>query len=186
MKKIFALFALLVLFAGNAYAANPKIEMDTSEGVIVLELYQDKAPTTVANFLDYVKTDGFKDSLFHRVIRGFMVQGGGFDTDYKKLATKAPIKNEAANGLSNDRGTIAMARTNAPDSATRQFFINHGDNANLNPGSMGAGYAVFGKVIKGMDIVDKIATTETGFNREFGRKNVPTTPVILKQVTIIN
>lgn len=135
--------------------------ISTSTGDIKLELYEKEAPITVANFLSYV-SDGFYDgTIFHRVINNFMIQGGGFTADMKQKPPKPPIKNEADNGLKNERGTVAMARTAAVDSATSQFFINHKDNAFLDNGVRDFGYAVFGKVVEGMDVVDKIAAVRT-------------------------
>ena len=135
--------------------------ISTSSGDIKLELYEKKAPITVANFLSYA-SDGFYDgTIFHRVINNFMIQGGGFTADMKQKPTKPPIKNEADNGLKNERGTIAMARTAVVDSATSQFFINHKDNAFLDNGARDFGYAVFGKVVDGMEVVDKIAAVRT-------------------------
>lgn len=186
MKKLF-LLALGLLMNVSAHAAspqNPQVEMKTSMGVITIELYADKAPKSVANFLQYAK-DGFYDgTLFHRVIDGFMIQGGGFTRDMMQKKTNAPIKNEADNGLRNERGTLAMARTMVVDSATSQFFINLTDNSgHLNfkaKTDAGYGYCVFGKVIEGMDVVDKIAKTPTGFS---GRhQNVPLEPVVITRI----
>lgn len=180
MKK--ALLALAL--AGHslfALAANPQVEMKTSEGTIVLELYPEKAPKTVANFLEYVKSGFYEGLIFHRVIDGFMIQGGGMNARMEEKRTRAPIENEARNGLKNDAGTIAMARTQDPNSASAQFFINLEDNRPLNyPSPDGAGYAVFGKVSSGMDIVRKIGKTPTasrGFHRD-----VPATPITIQSV----
>jgi cyclophilin family peptidyl-prolyl cis-trans isomerase len=142
---------------------NPVVIMKTSMGTIKIELFMDKAPISVKNFLNYVDEKYYDNTVFHRVIKGFMIQGGGFATGdpIKQKKTKAPIKNESDNGLKNDRGTLAMARTPEPNSATSQFFINVVDNAFLNKGA-DAGYAVFGKVIEGMDVVDKIRAVKTG------------------------
>jgi peptidyl-prolyl cis-trans isomerase A (cyclophilin A) len=151
----------------NALAAdNPAVVLDTSEGPVTIELYADKAPVTVENFLKYVDEGYYNNTIFHRVIPGFMIQGGGFTNENppKEKPTREPIKNESRNGLGNKKGTIAMARTSNPNSATSQFFINHKDNAALdfnNPGS-GGGYTVFGAVTEGMDVVDKIAKSPTG------------------------
>jgi cyclophilin family peptidyl-prolyl cis-trans isomerase len=159
------------------------ITMETSLGTIKLELDAAKAPDTVANFVQYAKSGHFDGLVFHRVIKGFMIQGGGYDEGFKQRPTKAPIKNEAKNGLKNLRGTIAMARTGDPHSASSQFFINHKDNGFLDyPGQDGWGYCVFGKVTEGMDVVDKIASTETGPIPPFGR-DVPVTAVVIKKVT---
>ncbi len=185
MKQFLACLALLTLPV-LAQAADPvRVLMQTTAGDITLELYAEKAPITVENFLKYV-TDGHYDGLvFHRVIRGFMIQGGGYDKDYKERETRAPILNEAQNGLKNSRGSIAMARTSAPHSATSQFFINHKSNPNLDyPSFDGWGYAVFGQVVDGMDVVDEIANTPTAGIAPFGR-DVPSKQVIIKNVSII-
>jgi cyclophilin family peptidyl-prolyl cis-trans isomerase len=160
------------------------ITMETSLGTLKLELDAAKAPDTVANFVQYAKAGHFDGLVFHRVIKGFMIQGGGYDESFKQRATRAPIKNEAKNGLKNLRGTIAMARTGDPHSASSQFFINHKDNGFLDyPGQDGWGYCVFGKVTEGMDVVDKIAATETGPIPPFGR-DVPVTAVVIRKVTV--
>ena len=159
-----ALVALVTAGAGMAVAANPKVEMETSKGKMVIELFPDKAPETVKNFLIYVETKYYDGTIFHRVIPKFMIQGGGFTSDMKQKSAGAPIKNEADNGLKNDRGTIAMARTGDPHSATAQFFINSVNNDFLNHKSktqQGWGYVVFGKVIAGMDIIDAISASKT-------------------------
>ena len=170
--------------AGAALAENPKVSMQTNQGTITLELYQDKAPQTVENFLAYVDSGFYEGTTFHRVIRGFMVQGGGYTEDMKKKPTRDPIQNEADNGLKNDRGTVAMARTGIPHSATAQFFINHKDNAFLNHTDKtprGWGYTVFGKVAEGMEVVDAIAALPTGAKGPF-RKDVPQTTVVIEKV----
>jgi peptidyl-prolyl cis-trans isomerase A (cyclophilin A) len=152
-------------------------------GDIVLELYPDKAPKTVDNFLQYVRDKHYNDTIFHRVMDGFMVQGGGFTVDFEQKATRAPIPLEAQNGVKNDRGTIAMARTANPNSATAQFFINVVDNAMLNaPNPDGYGYTVFGKVIQGMDVVDKIKTVPVG--NKGPHQNVPKTPITILKATL--
>ena len=159
-----ALVALVTAGAGMAVAANPKVEMETSKGKMVIELFPDKAPETVKNFLNYVETKYYDGTIFHRVIPKFMIQGGGFTADMKQKSAGAPIKNEADNGLKNDRGTIAMARTGDPHSATAQFFINSVNNDFLNHTSktqQGWGYVVFGKVISGMDVIDAISAVKT-------------------------
>lgn len=181
-----ALFALMIA-AGPVLAA-PEVRLQTSMGDIVVSLNRDKAPVTVANFLDYVRAGFYDGTLFHRVIAGFMIQGGGFTTDYQRKPTRAPIKNEADNGLQNRRGTIAMARTSAPNSATSQFFINVADNTFLDyraPTPRDWGYAVFGKVIKGMSVVDAISHVVTGSAGPFA-KNAPLKPVVIEHATIIN
>ncbi len=159
--------ALLVLLWGALVGAeNPKVVLETTMGRIVLELYPDKAPKTVANFLTYVDEGFYDGTIFHRVIPGFVLQGGGYTADFRQKPTRPPIPNEADNGLSNLRGTIAMARTADPHSATSQFFINLVDNKRLDHTGKGDsqawGYAVFGKVVEGMDVVDKIARVRTG------------------------
>ncbi len=158
------------------------VKLVTSAGDITLELYPDKAPATVENFLRYVDDGFYKDTIFHRVIRNFMIQGGGFDDKLSRRQTHDPIRNEAANALKNDRGTIAMARTSVPDSATAQFFINTVDNTSLNfrdPSPMGIGYCVFGRVVEGMDVVDAIQTAPTG--RRAGMGDVPVEDVVIKE-----
>ncbi|MEE9357733.1 MAG: peptidylprolyl isomerase [Sedimenticolaceae bacterium] len=159
--------------------------MATSLGDIELELNDSQAPETVKNFLRYVDEGFYNSTIFHRVINSFMIQGGGFTADMKKKPTHAPVKNEAKNGLKNDRGTIAMARTRNPHSATGQFFINHADNSNLDyPSFDGWGYAVFGKVTKGMDTVDKIADIYTVSRN--GMSNVPQDAIIIESITRIS
>ncbi|WP_172825555.1 peptidylprolyl isomerase [Geobacter sp. DSM 9736] len=161
--------------------------METTLGTIKLELFEKEAPISVKNFLDYAKYGYYKGTIFHRVIPGFMIQGGGFTPDMvPKEGTKAPIKNEAGNGLKNDRGTLAMARTMVVDSATAQFFINVVNNDFLNhrdESPQGFGYAVFGKVVEGMDVVDAIAASKTGVNKGF--RDVPEAPVIIKSIKIL-
>lgn len=172
----------LVGLAGAQEKEAPMVKLVTSAGDITLELYPDKAPATVENFLLYVDDGFYTGTVFHRVIRNFMIQGGGFGADLSRKQTHAPIKNEAANALKNDRGTIAMARTSVPDSATSQFFINTVDNASLNfrdPSPMGIGYCVFGRVVEGMDIVDAIQGVATG--RRAGMGDVPVEDVVIKE-----
>ena len=189
LKKIIA-FATLSVFlcgaavAGAADAKNPQVIMETSLGKMRIELFSQEAPISVKNFLDYANKGFYNGTIFHRVIPGFMIQGGGFSSDFKMKQTEAPIKNEAGNGLKNDRGTLSMARTGNPDSATSQFFINVVNNDGLNrPRPDGFGYAVFGKVIEGMDVADKIAAVKTG--RKQGMQDVPETPVVIKSVTLV-
>lgn len=164
--------------AAPVYAA-----MTTSKGTIYLELDAARAPISVENFVTYVKDGFYSGTIFHRVIKGFMIQGGGHGTDMKLKPTREPIKNEWNNGLKNARGTISMARTNAPNSATSQFFINTVDNAMLDQPRGGAAYAVFGKVVRGMDVVDAIAATPTG--RSDGMADVPKTQVVIEKVEIL-
>lgn len=182
-SKLFALIAGMSL-AVSVWAA-PTVEIATSQGKIVVELNADKAPKSVENFLKYAKAGFYNGTVFHRVIPGFMIQGGGFDEQMNQKPTNAPVENEAKNGLKNSRGSIAMARTNAPHSATAQFFINHADNGNLDyPSFDGWGYAVFGLVKQGMDVVDKIAklpTSNAGMHQ-----NVPQTPIIIQSVKILS
>lgn len=172
--------------SGEKMAANPKVKIETTLGDITLELDAQNAPVTVENFISYVN-DGFYDgTIFHRVIPNFMVQGGGMNPDMSEKATKASIQNEANNGLKNDRGTVAMARTNEPHSASSQFFINVKDNGFLNfsgENMQGWGYAVFGKVVEGIETVDKIEAVETG-NKGF-HQDVPTESVIMNKVTVV-
>ena len=162
-----------------------KAIVETSMGTITLELNEEKAPVTVANFIDYAKSGHYDGTIFHRVIDGFMIQGGGFTKEMNQKETKAPIRNEAANGLKNARGTIAMARTSVVDSATSQFFINLVDNSFLDfqsPTPQGFGYTVFGQVTDGLEVVDAIAKVSTG---DCGyHQNVPEKPVVITRVTI--
>ncbi|MDP6968276.1 MAG: peptidylprolyl isomerase [Gammaproteobacteria bacterium] len=158
--RLLAVLLALVL-STQVLAKTEQVEMVTSEGTIIIELYPDQAPKTVANFLHYVNAGFYHNTQFHRVIPGFMIQGGGFDLAGVRKSTAAPITNEADNGLSNKRGTIAMARTSDPHSATAQFFINHTDNPFLDRTTGNYGYAVFGRVVEGMDVVDKIANVKT-------------------------
>ncbi|HNV87791.1 MAG TPA: peptidylprolyl isomerase [Methylotenera sp.] len=162
------------------------VKLSTNFGDITLELNAEKAPTTVANFLKYVEKGFYDGVIFHRVIDGFMIQGGGFDINMKQKATDAEIKNEADNGLGNEAYTIAMARTSIPDSASSQFFINVADNDFLNhtaPTSSGWGYCVFGKVVEGMDVVDKIKGVKT--TSKGGHRDVPVDPVIIEKASVI-
>lgn len=183
MFKKIALAAGALLFAANLMAATPAptkaphVLLNTSFGEIEIELDPGKAPISSKNFLEYVDSGFYTNTIFHRVIPGFMVQGGGFTAQMTQKDTKDPIKNEASNGLHNVRGTLSMARTSNPDSATSQFFINVADNAFLNPGR-DAGYAVFAKVVKGMDVVDQIVNSQTTTKQ--GMQNVPIDPVLIK------
>jgi peptidyl-prolyl cis-trans isomerase B (cyclophilin B) len=195
--KIYARLALaglmmlaLIITTGSMARAekrsNPLVKLETSLGEITLELYPEKAPATVANFLAYVKDGFYNGTVFHRVIPTFMIQGGGFDAQMNQKPTKAPIKNEADNGLKNEAYTVAMARTNVPDSATAQFFINAADNQFLNHTAktpQGWGYAVFGKVVKGQDVVDKIKAVPTG-NKGM-HQNVPVEPLTIIKATVV-
>ena len=184
--KILLFLIAASLGCSSALAQNPQVELKTSQGSIVLELYPDKAPKTVANFLQYVKDGFYSGVVFHRVIDGFMIQGGGFDRDMQQKAARAPIENEAANRLKNDVGTVAMARTPNPHSASAQFFINLKDNDSLNyrePTPQGYGYAVFGKVVRGMDVVTKIAKVPTG--NAGPHQNVPREPIVIESATLL-
>ncbi|MGA8784476.1 MAG: peptidylprolyl isomerase [Polaromonas sp.] len=188
-----ALLAALSLTAGIAIAAEsvaPKVRFATNEGDFVVEVYPDKAPRTVENFLQYVKEKHYDGTIFHRVINNFMVQGGGYDSAYAEKKTRAPVVHEgrealAKGGPKNIVGTLAMARTNDPNSATSQFFINVKDNDFLNPSTQAPGYTVFGKVISGMDVVNKIKAVPTGAGGPFP-SDVPKTPVLIKSATLLN
>lgn len=174
---------LSLLFSITAFAAGPQVEIKTNLGNILLELYPARAPKTVENFLQYVKEGHYKSTVFHRVIPGFMIQGGGLDQALRQKPTRPPIENEAANGLKNTIGTIAMARTSDPHSASAQFFINVADNAFLNysaPTDRGYGYTVFGKVTGGMEIVNKIAATPTGSG------DVPRETIVIEEIRLIS
>lgn len=168
-------------------AAHPRVALETSKGNIVVELYQDKAPKTVKNFLDYVKAGFFDGTIFHRVIPNFMIQGGGFTPDMNEKPTRPPVQNEADNGLGNQRGTLAMARTPDPHSAGAQFFINLKDNTPLNFTSktaQGWGYAVFGRVVEGMEVVDAIAQVQTTSKGMYD--DVPVQPVVIKKARLLS
>ena len=186
-KTTLLLNAIILGWTSGNVLAGTQVRLDTSLGPITLELADDKAPKTVENFLAYARQGFYNGTIFHRVIDGFMIQGGGFTTDFQQKPTRAPVKNEADNGLKNQRGAIAMARTNDPQSATAQFFISVKDNPALDyrsPDLQGWGYAVFGQVIGGMEVVDKIRQTPTGVGGP-GFRDVPKTPVIIQSVTIL-
>ena len=188
-------FAFAVPLAHAADAASPsssctpkgnepmKVKLTTSMGPIVIQLDKDKAPISTENFVKYVESGHYNGTVFHRVINGFMIQGGGFTPDMRQKPTQPPIKNEASNGLKNDNYTVAMARTNVYDSATSQFFINVKDNAFLNFSGPGTGYAVFGKVVEGTDTVDKIKAVQTG--NKGGMGDVPNTPVVIEKAECV-
>jgi cyclophilin family peptidyl-prolyl cis-trans isomerase len=183
LKIVLLCLSLLLPAIASAEAAtpaNPRVVIKTSEGDITVQLYADKSPVTVANFLTYVDSGFYKDTIFHRVIPEFMIQGGGFGPDMKEKETRAAIVNESNNSLHNVRGTIAMARTNDPDSATAQFFINQRSNLRLDSTAGRPGYAVFGEVIQGMDIVDFIATAPTG--QVGGMGDVPKKAIVIKEI----
>ncbi len=185
LLKFFLSSLLLIAFSTNTHAA-VHVNFETSQGDFTVELYPEKAPKTVENFLTYIEDGFYKNTIFHRVIRNFMIQGGGFERDLFEKPTRAPIKNEADNGLLNEKGTIAMARTADPDSATAQFFINLKNNAFLNhtgPSPEKMGYCVFGKVISGLDVVKKIGLTQTGNMSRFS--DVPLKPMMIKNVSLM-
>jgi peptidyl-prolyl cis-trans isomerase B (cyclophilin B) len=188
IKTFFLLLSIFAFVFGWAVSdaagqSNPKVLMKTSKGDITIELYPDKAPLTVNNFLSYADEKFYDGTIFHRVIKDFMIQGGGLTPDFEEKPSKSPIKNEAANGLKNKRGTIAMARTGEPHSATCQFFINHADNSFLDNGtaSDGWGYCVFGKVVDGLDVVDAIAASPT--MTKYGMQDVPRETIKIISVT---
>ncbi|MDH5552760.1 MAG: peptidylprolyl isomerase [Nitrosomonas sp.] len=188
MRTIQLFVFSLFLLSSAAFASNPQVIIKTNLGDVTLELYPEKAPQTVENFLGYVADDFYKGTIFHRVIPNFMVQGGGFDTSYKEKATRSPIQNEADNGLKNEIGTIAMARTSNIHSATAQFFINVSNNSFLNftaPSQRGYGYAVFGKVTGGMDIINQIAKMPTGSGGPFS-SDVPKSTIIIETIELIS
>lgn len=189
MRKTSLFLATALSLACSIAGAGSQVRLDTSLGPITLELADDKAPKTVENFLAYAREGFYNGTIFHRVIGDFMIQGGGFNTDFQQKPTRTPIANEADNGLKNLRGAVAMARTSDPNSATAQFFINVKDNPNLDhrsPTLQGWGYAVFGKVIGGMEVVDKIRQTPTGAGGPGGRfSDVPTTQVVITAVTLL-
>jgi cyclophilin family peptidyl-prolyl cis-trans isomerase len=179
-------FALALGLSVAAHAAGPHVELRTTMGTIVIELEPDKAPNTVANFLQYVKSGQYDGTIFHRVIPGFMIQGGGMTPDMREKPTRAPIRNEASSALRNTVGTVAMARTADPHSASAQFFINVADNASLDfrsPTPQGYGYAVFGKVVKGMDVVNRIAGVPTGDKGP--HSDVPLKPVVIEHAQVV-
>jgi len=179
----FLLIAVLSLISINSFSEEKEnFVIDTSLGKIIIETYPEKAPITVKNFLQYIDEGFYKGTIFHRVIDGFMIQGGGFDKDMNQKQTNEPIKNEAENGLKNEMYTIAMARTSVPDSATSQFFINVGNNDFLDyPGQDGAGYCVFGKVIEGQDVIEKMKATKTGTTN--GHQDVPSEVILIEDIS---
>lgn len=166
--------------------STPKVKLETTLGDIVIQLNPEKAPITSQNFLDYVNAGFYDGTIFHRIIPGFMAQGGGFGTDFEEKETRAPIKNEADNGLKNIGASVAMARTSIPDSATSQFFINYVDNSFLDhtsPTPPGWGYAVFGQVVEGMDVVNKMESVPTGSRG--GHQNVPATDIVIQKAVVL-
>ena len=191
MRLLLSICLLLPLMAAaetpqTQNTESPTVILHTNHGAITIELFEEQAPQSVANFIEYARDGHYDGTLFHRVISNFMIQGGGFDTDFNQKSTRAPIENEADNGLSNDRGTLAMARTNDPHSATSQFFINVTDNDFLNHRSQASGqtwgYAVFGRVVDGMDVVDTIREVDTG--RRGMHQDVPAEDVIIERVEL--
>jgi len=187
LKKLLLSFCLLALSFASLASNSPQVRIITSKGNIEITLNRDKAPETVKNFLSYVEDGSYNETIFHRIIKDFMIQGGGFTKDLKRKKTHEPVKNEAYNGLKNSLGTIAMARTNDPHSATSQFFINTAHNDFLNHKSKtmrGWGYTVFGKVSKGMDVVEKLNKVKTG-GRGMFPTDVPVEDVIIQKVEII-
>ena len=188
LHRMFVATAAFALAATTALAANPQVELDTTAGVIKIELYPDAAPKTVANFAQYVKDKFYDGTQFHRVIDGFMIQGGGYTPEFSEKPTRPPVPIEAESsskaGLLNVPGTVSMARTSNPNSATSQFFINVNDNKSLNYSPTNPGYTVFGKVVSGMDVVTKIAKSATGSGGQFP-KDVPVEKVIIKSAKLI-
>ncbi len=183
LRHLFMLSAAAVV--PNALAADPQVDIRTSAGTIRLELYPAKAPKTVENFLQYVREGHYNGTIFHRVIPGFMIQGGGMTPNLAQKSTRPPVPIESKNGLKNEVGTVAMARTSDPNSATAQFFINVGKNDFLNyPGQDGHGYTVFGKVVEGMDVVQKIVAVPTG--NQGMHQNVPRTAVLIESATVVS
>ena len=187
--RLFTTSALLLVASTLAFAdsSKPRVKIETNQGIILLELDAQKAPASVKNFLEYVNSGFYDGTIFHRVISNFMIQGGGFTPNLQQKSTRAPVQNEANNGLRNVRGTVAMARTAEPHSATAQFFINVVNNSFLDHRSQtvrGWGYTVFGKVVEGMDVVDKIRNVQTGSGGPFSQ-DLPQTPVIIQKVTVV-
>lgn len=186
MTRLLMLFALAAAMAAPAGAANPQVKLETTQGTIVIELDAAKAPITVGNFLDYVKSGFYDGTVFHRVIPSFMIQGGGFAANMEQKPTREPIVNESANGLVNKRGTVTMARTPDPNSASAQFFINLADNSFLDKAKAqdGYGYCVFGKVVEGMKVVDAIAAVKTA--TVGGYQDVPMQPIVIKKASVVS
>jgi peptidyl-prolyl cis-trans isomerase B (cyclophilin B) len=190
LKTLFAFFALVVSFAAAAAAPapNPLVEVRTNMGSFTIELYPENAPNTVQNFIQYVKDGHYNGTLFHRVMPGFMIQGGGFDQKFEEKPTRAPIKNEAGNGLRNGVGMVSMARTKDAHSATAQFFINVAENPTLDfkaPTQEGYGYTPFGKVVKGMDVVERITKVPTGPGKP-PHTDVPRKPVVIERMQLVD
>ena len=189
LKTLFAALSLVLAFAAHAAAPapNPQVEVRTSMGSFVIELYPENAPNTVQNFLQYVKDGHYNGTIFHRVIPGFMIQGGGFTPSFQEKATRPPIKNEAGNGLRNGVGMVSMARTADPHSATAQFFVNVAENPTLDfkaPTQDGYGYTPFGRVVKGVDVVARIVSVPTGPGKP-PHQDVPKKPVVIERIAVI-
>ena len=176
---------LAALLPGLVWASGPRVEMQTNLGKIVVELEAEKAPKTVANFLSYVDDGSYNNSLFHRVIPGFVAQAGGYNAEFSPLPTRAPVENESSNGLSNRRGTLAMARMSDPNSATRQFYFNLNDNLSLDA-NVQPGYTVFGTVVSGMEVLEKIADAPTSVDPKLRASDVPNNPIVISKVTRLN
>jgi peptidyl-prolyl cis-trans isomerase A (cyclophilin A) len=176
---------LAALLPGLVWASGPRVEMQTNLGKIVVELEAEKAPKTVANFLSYVDDGSYNNSLFHRVIPGFVAQAGGYNAEFSPLPTHAPVENESSNGLSNRRGTLAMARMSDPNSATRQFYFNLNDNLSLDA-NVQPGYTVFGTVVSGMEVLEKIADAPTSVDPKLRASDVPNNPIVISKVTRLN
>ncbi len=185
VKVLILCFVVFSVVAGTARAANPVVAVETNHGTFKIELFEDKAPGTVKNFLKYAEDKHYDGTIFHRVIPTFMIQGGGFEPGMKEKKSRDPIKNESSNGLSNLKGTIAMARTGEPNSATAQWYVNVKDNTFLDKAKAadGVGYCVFGRVIEGLDVVDKIKAVDTDTVKSF--ENVPTKDVVIKSVKVV-
>lgn len=174
--------ALLALLPSLVWASGPRVELQTNLGKIIVELETEKAPKTVANFLSYVDDGSYNNSLFHRVIPGFVAQAGGYNAGFNPLPTHSPVENESSNGLSNRRGTLAMARMSDPNSATRQFYFNLNDNTSLDA-NVQPGYTVFGTVVSGLDVLEKIANEPTSVDPKLGANDVPTNPIVITKVS---
>ena len=188
LKTVFAAFALVLSFAAGAAAPNPHVEVRTNMGAFTLELFPEAAPNTVQNFLQYVKDGHYNGTIFHRVIPGFMIQGGGFTQNFEEKPTRGPIKNEAGNGLRNGYGMLSMARTADPHSATSQFFINVAENPTLDfkaPTKEGYGYTPFGRVAQGIDVVERITKVPTGPGKP-PHMDVPRKPVVIERMRIVD
>lgn len=181
--RFISLFAASLFFCLPSLANNPHVILETNMGDVELELFADKAPASVKNFLGYVDDGHYNGTIFHRVIKQFMIQGGGFASNGQKKPTRPPIQNESRNGIKNDRGTLAMARTNDPNSATSQFYINLVNNGFLNKSSRGEGYAVFGRVVRGMDVVDKIGQTSTGACPPVASRDCPVQQMVIRKAS---